>query len=172
MSLTAWQEVTAWRDKHRVGRLCAAADSSTRRRYTWISSSRPCGRFEFDQPISAASFTAWVELQLCPTQEPGDIVVMDNLSSHKRPAVRTAIRDRGAHLLFLPPYSPDLNLIEQVCAKLKHLLRKATERSIKTTWRRIGTLRDAFSSHECATTSETQAMRQCNVITLWGNPRK
>ncbi|MCA3348681.1 MAG: IS630 family transposase [Roseomonas sp.] len=106
--------------------------------------------FVFDQPINAASFTAWVEEQLCPTLVPGDIVVMDNLSSHKKPAVRAAIRARGARLLFLPPYSPDLNPIEQVFAKLKHLMRKAAERSVETTWRRIGALLNAFPPHECA----------------------
>jgi len=106
--------------------------------------------FVFDQPINAASFTSWVEEHLCPTLMPGDIVVMDNLSSHKKPAVRAAIRARGARLLFLPPYSPDLNPIEQVFAKLKHLLRKAAERSVETTWRRIGTLLNAFPPHECA----------------------
>lgn len=106
--------------------------------------------FVFDQPINAASFTAWVEEQLCPTLGLGDIVVMDNLSSHKKPAVKAAIRARGARLLFLPPYSPDLNPIEQVFAKLKHLLRKAAERSVETTWRRIGSLLDAFPPHECA----------------------
>jgi transposase len=106
--------------------------------------------FVFDQPINAASFTAWVEQQLAPTLAPGDVVVMDNLSSHKRPAVRAAIRARGARLLFLPPYSPDLNPIEQVFAKLKHLLRKAAERTHHTTWQRIGTLLNAFPPHECA----------------------
>ncbi len=75
---------------------------------------------------------------------------MDNLSSHKRPAVRQAIRSAGARLLFLPPYSPDLNPIEQVFAKLKHLMRKAAERSHEATWRRIGTLIECFSPDECA----------------------
>ena len=70
--------------------------------------------FVFDQPINGASFTQWVEEQLCPTLGPGDIVIFDNLSSHKKPAVRAAIRARGARLLFLPPYSPDLNPIKQV----------------------------------------------------------
>jgi transposase len=87
--------------------------------------------FVFDQPINAASFTAWVEQQLCPTLATGDIVILDNLSSHKRPCVRQAIRARGARLLYLPPHSPDLNPIEQVFAKLKHLLRKAAERSVE-----------------------------------------
>ncbi len=106
--------------------------------------------FVFDQPINAASFTAWVEEHLCPTLKPGDIVILDNLSSHKKPAIRRAIRAKGAHLLFLPPYSPDLNPIEQVFAKLKHLLRKAAERTVEATWKRIGTLLDAFPPHECA----------------------
>ena len=106
--------------------------------------------FVFDQPINAASFTAWVEQQLAPTLAPGDVVVMDNLSSHKRPAVRAAIRARGARLLFLPPYSPDLNPIEQVFAKLKHLLRKAAERTKQATWHRIGILLDRFPPEECA----------------------
>jgi transposase len=106
--------------------------------------------FVFDQPINGASLTAWVEEQLCPTLGPGDIVIMDNLSSHKKPAVRAAIRARGARLLFLPPYSPDLNPIEELFAKLKHLLRKSAERSHEATWRRIGSLLDAFQLQECA----------------------
>lgn len=77
-------------------------------------------------------------------------VLRQNLSCHKRPAVRAAIRAKGARLLFLPPYSPDLNPIEQVFAELKHLLRKAAERSVETTWRRIGSLLDAFPPQECA----------------------
>ena len=101
-------------------------------------------------PINGASFTAYVEQFLGPTLSPGDIVIMDNLGSHKGPAVRAAIRRAGAHLLFLPPYSPDLNPIEQVFAKLKILLRKAAERSVETTWKRIGTLLDAFPPQECA----------------------
>lgn len=76
--------------------------------------------------------------------------ILDNLSSHKDPAVRNAIRARGARLLFLPPYSPDLNPIEQVFAKLKHLLRKAAERSVEAAWQRIGSLLDALPPHECA----------------------
>ena len=103
-----------------------------------------------DGPINGLSFTAWVEQFLVPTLTPGDIVIMDNLGSHKGQAVRTAIRSAGAHLLFLPPYSPDLNPIEQVFAKLKLLMRKAAERSLDATWQRIGTLLDAFPPHECA----------------------
>jgi transposase len=75
---------------------------------------------------------------------------MDNLSSHKGPAIRKAIRSAGAKLFFLPPYSPDLNPIEQVFAKLKHLMRKAAGRTVEAIWQRIATLLDAFPSHECA----------------------
>jgi transposase len=103
-----------------------------------------------DQPINGQSFAQYVEQFLLPTLSPGDIVIMDNLGSHKRPAVRKAIRAAGAKLLFLPPYSPDLNPIEQVFAKLKHLMRKAAERTTEATWKRIGSLLDAFSSQECA----------------------
>jgi transposase len=103
-----------------------------------------------DGPINGQSFTAWVEQFLVPTLKPGDVVIMDNLGSHKSAAVRQAIRSAGAKLLFLPPYSPDLNPIEQVFAKLKLLLRKAAERSVEATWQRIGSLLDAFPPHECA----------------------
>lgn len=103
-----------------------------------------------DGPINGQSFTAWVEQFLVPTLNPGDVVIMDNLGSHKGQAVRKAIRAVGAHLLFLPPYSPDLNPIEQVFAKLKLLLRKAAERTAEATWRRIGNLLDAFTPDECA----------------------
>ncbi len=103
-----------------------------------------------DGPINGPSFLAYVEQMLAPTLAPGDIVVMDNLGSHKGKAVRRAIRAKGAKLFFLPPYSPDLNPIEQVFAKLKTLLRKAEERSAENTWRRIGTLLDRFTPAECA----------------------
>lgn len=104
----------------------------------------------FDGPINGDAFTTYVERLLVPTLKKGDIVVMDNLGSHKSQAVRKAIRAAGARLLFLPPYSPDLNPIEQVFAKLKHLLRKAAERSLEATWKRIGSLLDAFQPNECA----------------------
>lgn len=104
----------------------------------------------FDGPINSQMFLAYVEQFLVPTLSPGDVVIMDNLSSHKGELVRKAIRAAGARLFFLPPYSPDLNPIEQVFAKLKTLLRKAAERSVEATWRRIGTLLDEFSPHECA----------------------
>ena len=102
-----------------------------------------------DGPINGKLFTAYVEQFLVPTLSPGDVVIMDNLGSHKGAAVRRAIRSAGAKLLFLPPYSPDLNPIEQVFAKLKHLLRAAAERTKEATWRRIGTLLDRFPAEEC-----------------------
>jgi transposase len=104
----------------------------------------------FDGPIDGDCFRAYVEQQLVAILKPGDIVIMDNLGSHKGQAVRKAIRAAGAKLLFLPPYSPDLNPIEQVFAKLKLLLRKAAERSVEATWQRIGHLLDAFPPKECS----------------------
>lgn len=104
----------------------------------------------FNGPINGARFRAYVEQFLVPTLAPGDIVILDNLGSHKSPAVRKAIRAAGAKLFFLPAYSPDLNPIEQVFAKLKGLLRKAAERTVPATWRRIGTLLDEFTPAECA----------------------
>jgi len=103
----------------------------------------------FDGPINGESFRRYVEQFLAPSLKPGDIVIMDNLGSHKGEAVRASIRSAGARLLFLPPYSPDLNPIEQLFAKLKHLLRNAKERSIETAWRRIGTLLQCFTADEC-----------------------
>lgn len=103
----------------------------------------------FDGPINAERFLAYVEQILLPTLRPGDIVILDNLNSHKGKAVRQAIRTNGSHMLFLPPYSPDLNPIEQVFAKLKHFMRKAAERTKEATWRRVGTLLDSFSPDEC-----------------------
>ena len=104
----------------------------------------------FDGPINGEAFRVYVEKELVPTLAEGDIVVWDNLGSHKSQAVRGAIRAAGAHLLFLPPYSPDLSPIEQVFAKLKHLLHNAAERTVVATWKRIGTLLAEFSPDECA----------------------
>lgn len=109
--------------------------------------SAPC---VIDGPINGASFLAYVEQVLVPTLTPRDIVIFDNLGSHKGKAVRKAIRAAGAKLFFLPPYSPDLNPIEQVFAKLKTLLRKAAERTVDDTWRRIGALIPSFTPQECA----------------------
>lgn len=103
-----------------------------------------------DGPVNGARFLAYVKQFLVPTLKPGDIVVMDNLRSHKSREVRRAIRAAGAKLFFLPPYSPDLNPIEQLFAKLKTLLRKAAERTVTATWQRIGALLDEFTPAECA----------------------
>ena len=103
-----------------------------------------------DGPINGLSFKAYVEQSLVPTLAPGDIVIMDNLGSHKGRPIRQAIRGAGAKLLFLPPYSPDLNPIEQLFAKLKTLMRKAAERTAEETWRRLGKLLDQFNAEECA----------------------
>ena len=103
-----------------------------------------------DGPINRDAFQAYVDQVLVPELEPGDIVVMDNLSSHKGPAVRRAIEAVGASLLFLPPYSPDFNPIENAFAKLKALLRKAAERSVSGLWSAIGRIIDLFPSGECA----------------------
>ena len=102
----------------------------------------------FDGPVNGVSFLAYIEQFLLPTLKPGDVVIMDNLGSHKSQAVRQAIRTAGAKLLFLPPYSPDLNPIEQVFAKLKLLLRKAKQRSPETLWARAGKLLDCFTKQE------------------------
>jgi transposase len=103
-----------------------------------------------DGPINGLTFTAYVEQFLVPTLAAGDIVIMDNLGSHKGQAVRNAIESAGAQLLFLPPYSPDLNPIEQLFAKLKALLRKAAARSVSTLWDTVGKLLQRFTPSECA----------------------
>ena len=103
-----------------------------------------------DGPMNGDAFLAYVEQILVPTLKPGDIVVMDNLSSHKLPAIREAIEAAGARLFYLPPYSPDFNPIEQLFAKLKAALRKAAERSVESLWNRIAILLDIFPPDECA----------------------
>ena len=85
-----------------------------------------------------------------PTLSPGDVVILDNLPAHKSSAVREAIEAAGAKLLFLPPYSPDFNPIENAFAKLKALLRKAAARTVEHLWQIIGECLDAFSPTECA----------------------
>ena len=104
----------------------------------------------FDGPINGICFRAYVEQVLVPTLKPGDIVIMDNLGSHKADAIRRIIRAAGATAVFLPPYSPDFNPIEQAFAKLKALLRKAAECSIPSLCDRIGEILDIFTPPECA----------------------
>jgi transposase len=101
-------------------------------------------------PIDGESFATYVEKVLLPTLRPGDIVIMDNLGSHRGRIIRRFIRSAGAKLFLLPKYSPDLNPIEQVFAKLKHLLRKAAARTVETVCAAIGKLLGAFTKNECA----------------------
>ena len=134
-------------------RLIAKAPFGRWRTLTFLAGLRcdgltaPC---VIDGPINGASFRAYVEQVLAPILAPGDIVVMDNLGSHKGRAIRAAIRAAKAKLFFLPAYSPDLNPIEQAFAKMKTLLRKADARTIEQTWRTIGALLDCFTPTECA----------------------
>lgn len=93
-----------------------------------------------DGPINGEWFEAYVAQVLLPTLKPGDVVILDNLSSHKRPAAREMIEAAGATMMFLPPYSPDFNPIEKAFSKLKALLRKAAERTVTGLWDRIGKL--------------------------------
>lgn len=102
-----------------------------------------------DGAINGRSFRAYIEQFLAPTLAPGDVVVADNLASHKVSGVREAIEARGATLLFLPPYSPDLNPIEQVFAKLKHLVRSAAPRQRDSLWQTIGNCLSRFPPNEC-----------------------
>ena len=103
-----------------------------------------------DGPMDGAWFLAYVEQILVPTLKPGDIVVLDNLPAHKGAAVREAIEAAGASLLFLPPYSPDFNPIENAFSKLKALLRKAAARSVDQLWAAIAAAIDTFTPQECA----------------------
>jgi transposase len=100
--------------------------------------------------MNREAFLVYLDKVLGPTLSAGDIVVMDNLPAHKGEAVRTRIEAKGAKLLLLPPYSPDLNPIELAFSKLKALLRKAAERSVGGLWDRIGQVLDAFTPQECA----------------------
>ena len=133
-------------------RLIAKVPHGPRKTLTFVAALR-CDGFTapcvFDGPIDGESFLAWVEQFLAPTLLPGDIVVMDNLSSHKDPAIRRAIRSAGAKLFYLPPYSPDLNPIEQAFSKLKTLLRKENARGPEEVERSIGELLSRLTPTEC-----------------------
>lgn len=104
----------------------------------------------FDGPINGECFRAYVDQQLVPTLEPDDIVILDNLGSHKSKTIRDAIRAAGARLWFLPKYSPDLNPIEQAFAKIKHWMRQAQMRTVDDTWRHLGHLVSTIKPDECA----------------------
>jgi len=106
--------------------------------------------FVIDRPVNRVVFEAWVEHVLVPTLRAGDIVVMDNLASHKGPRVRALIAAVGAELRYLPPYSPDFNPIENAFAKLKALLRKAAARTVEQLWVAIADAIDVYTAAECA----------------------
>lgn len=103
----------------------------------------------FDGAINGARFRAYIEQMLAPTLRPGDIVILDNLNSHKVAGIREAIEAQGAQIVYLPPYSPDLNPIEQGFAKFKAALRKAAERTVDGLWQTIGRTLDLFSPQQC-----------------------
>ena len=103
-----------------------------------------------DGPVNGVWFQAYVDQVLVPTLSPRDVVIMDNLGSHKGPQVRASIEAAGARLLYLPPYSPDFNPIENAFSKLKALLRKAAQRTVEGLWTAIGKLLDDFTPTQCA----------------------
>jgi transposase len=110
----------------------------------------PIAPLVLDGAINGAAFLAYIEQMLCPMLRVGDIVICDNLPSHKVSGVREAIEARGASLLYLPPYSPDLNPIELAFSKFKRLLRTAAARTVDSLWHAIGRLFHDFSPTECA----------------------
>ncbi len=136
----------------RGARLVAAVPHGHWKTTTFVAAPRadgiaaPC---VFDGAVNGERFRAWVEQGLAPALRPGDVVVMDNLGSHKVAGVREAIEAAGAELRHLPPYSPDLNPIEQAFAKLKALLRKAKARTVDALWDAIGLALDRFPPKEC-----------------------
>jgi transposase len=119
---------------------------------TFVAGLRTSGMiapFVLDGPINRKAFETYVEKVLAPELTPGDVVIMDNLSSHKGPRVREMIQAAGATLLYLPPYSPDFNPIENAFAKLKAHLRKAAERTVEGLWSSIGRIVDLYAPEEC-----------------------
>ena len=102
-----------------------------------------------DGPMNKASFETYIKTQLAPTLSKGDVVIMDNLAAHKSDAAAQAIADKGAWILFLPPYSPDLNPIEMAFSKLKAHLKKHAVRTIDQLWRKIGDICDLYDPNEC-----------------------
>ena len=136
----------------RGDRLVTAAPHGHWRTTTFVAGLRSTGLVAplvLDGPMNGQAFLAYVEQFLAPTLQPGDVVVMDNLGAHKVAGVAEAIRAVGASILYLPPYSPDLNPIEQVFSKLKALLRGAAARTRNALWTTIGQLLDRFSPNEC-----------------------
>jgi len=114
-----------------------------------------------DGPMNGNAFLAYVEQVLVPTLKPGDVVVLDNLSAHKVPGTRESIEAAGAKLLYLPPYSPNFNRIEQLFAKLKPCSERPPERSVESLWNRIASLLDAFQPDECANYFRNSGYASC-----------
>jgi transposase len=150
----ATTNMTRQRGRCRRGeRLVAAVPHGHWKTSTFVAALRTTGftaPLVLDGAMNGEAFRAYVEQFLAPTLTPGDIVIMDNLSSHKVAGVREAIEARGASLLYLPPYSPDLNPIEQSFSKLKALIRKAAARTREALWYAIGNLLGRFPPRECA----------------------
>lgn len=137
---------------HQRTRLVAKVPHGHWKTTTFLAALRTSGLtapLVIDGAINGDLFLAYVRQQLVPTLCPGDIVIMDNLSSHKKAGVREAIEAAGAQLAYLPPYSPDFNPIEQAFSKFKWLLKSAQERTVDTLWRTCGKLLDKFSETEC-----------------------
>jgi transposase len=142
------------------GRLVAAVPHGHWRTTTFIAGLRQTGivaPLVLDGPMTGPAFCAYVEQFLAPALVPGDVVVLDNLAAHKIAGVRQAIAAAGASLLYLPPYSPDLNPIEQLFAKLKALLRKAATRTRDELWSLIHRLLETWPPAVCA-----NYLRHCN----------
>jgi transposase len=134
-------------------RLVAAVPHGHWQTTTFVAGLRQSGivaPLVLDGPMTGTAFCAYVEQFLAPALEPGDVVVLDNLAAHKADGVRQAIATAGASILYLPPYSPDLNPIEQLFAKLKALLRTAAARTRDQLWSTIGHLVEACPHAECA----------------------
>ncbi len=146
-------KMTRLRGRARVGdRLRANAPFGHWGTQTFIAGLRSDGMtapWVIDKPMNRATFEVYVETQLAPTLNPGDVVILDNLSSHKSTKAAAALKERGAWFLFLPPYSPDLNPIEMAFAKLKAHLRRIGARTIDALWKAIGDICDLYSPQEC-----------------------
>ncbi len=149
---TAMTRLSGWGT--RGERLVDAVPAGHWKTTTFVAGLRASGimaPFVVDGPMTGEAFRAYVEHVLAPELEPGDAVVMDNLSVHKVAGVREAIRAAGASVLYLPSYSPDFNPIEQLFAKFKALLRKAAARTQTARWETIGVMLDDFTPVECQT---------------------
>ena len=136
---------------------------------TFVAGLRSAGMvapFVIDGPINREAFETYVEKVLVPELAPGDVVVMDNLSSHKGPRVRLLIETAGANLLYLPPYSPDFNPIENAFAKLKANLRKAAERTVGGLWDAVGRIIDTYTPAESTNYFAAAGYLQPDRLTL------